>query len=198
MELLKKRYCREEVEGLLNASGAEFSNRLEYQKQIIAELSEKNADLQRQLDFYLGKDDLIAAAIKTATQKSQETQKEVDVLYQIECERLQNFCDKLKAFCDKNLKFSQNAGKVKDINDKMQCVLSSDISCAEKINQAESVLDNRAIEKQKSIEIFNPQKIINEYIACSSGGGFDMDEILNPKDVNLEEVCNQMGLTKRK
>ena len=46
----------------------------------------------------------------------------------------------------------------------------------------------------KPSKVFNPQSKINEYIAATSDSGFNLDEVMNPGDLKLEDLCKELGL----
>ena len=50
------------------------------------------------------------------------------------------------------------------------------------------------LSKQK--ERFNPKKKIDEYIAATteSTNGFNLDDVLNPGELQLEDLCKELGL----
>ena len=41
---------------------------------------------------------------------------------------------------------------------------------------------------------FNPKEIINDYVAATGDNGFDLDEVLNPGELQLEDLCKELGL----
>jgi hypothetical protein len=43
-------------------------------------------------------------------------------------------------------------------------------------------------------EKFDPKSKINEYIAATSDSGFNLDEVMNPGDLKLEDLCKELGL----
>jgi hypothetical protein len=43
-------------------------------------------------------------------------------------------------------------------------------------------------------EKVSPKKMISDYISSNSENGFNMDEVLNPGDLELEELCKELGL----
>ena len=41
---------------------------------------------------------------------------------------------------------------------------------------------------------FNPKSKIKDYIVATNDGGFDMNEVLNPGVLKLEDLCKELGL----
>ena len=46
----------------------------------------------------------------------------------------------------------------------------------------------------KSKTKFQPKNKIRDYIAATENDGFNMDEVLNPGDLQLEDLCKELGL----
>ena len=45
---------------------------------------------------------------------------------------------------------------------------------------------------------FNPKKKIVDYIAATGDNGFNLDEVLNPGELELEDLCKELGLMQEK
>ena len=59
----------------------------------------------------------------------------------------------------------------------------------EEIEQIETDKKSKKVKK----ESFNPKAKIGEYIASTSDG-FNMEEVLNPGELALEDICKELGL----
>ena len=46
--------------------------------------------------------------------------------------------------------------------------------------------------------MFNPKKKIVDYIASTGDNGFNLDEVLNPGELQLEDLCKELGLMQEK
>ena len=44
---------------------------------------------------------------------------------------------------------------------------------------------------------FNPKSKIQDYIAATGDGTFNMNEVLNPGELELEELCKELGLIEK-
>ena len=42
--------------------------------------------------------------------------------------------------------------------------------------------------------VFNPKSKIADYIVATDGSGFNMDEVLKPGELKLEDLCKELGL----
>ena len=43
-------------------------------------------------------------------------------------------------------------------------------------------------------EKFDPKSKIRDYIAATGDNGFNLDEVLNPGELQLEDLCKELGL----
>ena len=51
--------------------------------------------------------------------------------------------------------------------------------------------------KNSSVD-FNPKAKIDESLAATSDNGFNLDEVLNPGTLHLEDLCKELGLLDEK
>lgn len=209
MRLEKRFYNRLEVERLLNDYISAY-------ERVIAELKQKNAELVREADksqrkiyYYESKEGVITASIKNATEKAEEIIKQAESVYELSVKNLETFQAELDGFIKKHLKSvsEKNLKEVIRVRDGVSEALSLNGSSEDKIKTARRVLTKKG-EKPETVkktqkkdekeETFNPEQIIKDYIAITKEERFDMDEIINPKGIDLEEICKEMGLNGRK
>ena len=60
-----------------------------------------------------------------------------------------------------------------------------------KVEELDSVL---AVNGKKKDKKFNPKAVISDYIVATENNGFNMDEVLNPGELRLEDLCKELGL----
>ena len=66
------------------------------------------------------------------------------------------------------------------------------------LNEAIDAIEN--LEKEfsdnnsKNNKVFAPKEKIQDYIASTSDSGFNLDEVLNPGELELEDLCKELGL----
>ena len=65
---------------------------------------------------------------------------------------------------------------------------TSEYNKKEVIDTLENDLDN-AIGND-----FNPRKIMDNYVASVSENGFNLQDVLNPGELELEDICKELGL----
>ena len=48
---------------------------------------------------------------------------------------------------------------------------------------------------KKGKDTFNPKSKIQDYITAKTDNGFNLDDVLNPGALRLEDLCKELGLT---
>ena len=76
-----------------------------------------------------------------------------------------------------------------ETKNKIDRIISSDKGI-KRVKEIKETLDST----NKPSKVFNPQSKINEYIAATSDSGFNLDEVMNPGDLKLEDLCKELGL----
>ena len=57
-----------------------------------------------------------------------------------------------------------------------------------------SSLDNELSKNMIKVGLKVPDKSIQDYIASTGDNGFNLDEVLNPGELKLEDLCKELGL----
>ena len=137
-------------------------------------------------NFALRKDNIV---------KSVVDEEKVDILYQLEVERLKNFVDKWNGYF-KELKEKYPlypvAKKAIDIKDTLINKSCDNCKAKEIINEIDKKLTTSKKSNLKTK--FDPKSKIKDYIAATSDNGFNMEEVLNPGALKLEDICKELGL----
>jgi hypothetical protein len=55
-------------------------------------------------------------------------------------------------------------------------------------------LDKKLEGKVNDNKIFDPEKRIADYVSATSENGFNLEEVLNPGELHLEDLCKELGL----
>ena len=193
MELEKKKYKRADVEAMLAAYSAEYEQRLAEQREIIANLSKEKAYLLVELEKLSEKEKLISATLLRAESTAQELKEQAELQYSLEIERLNRFSVAWDAYFEKIKEKYPESSAVKraiKIKDKAKSV---DKNRAKKaINELDAMLG------KDSSANFNPKSKICDYIASTSESGFNLNEVLNPGNIKLEDICKELGLIEEK
>lgn len=195
MELVKRKYARAEVEEMLTAVKREYEEKLSDEKARIFELMKENSACRVELDSYIKKDRQISAALKHAEEYSAELERKADMRYELAVETVSSFLSKWNAYFDhlkeKYPMYPVVAEAVK-LKDKIVKIVGK--------NDAETVIytADKSLSGLKNAKnaAFNPKEKIADYIAATSddNNGFNMDEVLNPGALRLEDLCKELGL----
>ena len=192
MELDKKKYKREEVLELLKEFEGNYKIRLAEQLNRIKELSALNEDLLAQLSDYKNKEEQISKALIDATEKANELHRQAELSFEAETQRLKNFVERFNGYFSYLTEKYPYYEKVKDASELFENIkktLESGCNTAEKIENIDGDLSR--ISKG---QVFSPKAKIAEYIAATESNGFNMEEVLNPGKLELEDLCKEMGL----
>lgn len=205
MELDKKRYSQKEVALIFDAYKKEYEKRFFELRARINELINENESLKTKLDKSNDKEALILSVLTRAEKTALDLEKRSQLEYDLELERLKNFSSKWEKFFEeqakkiaksskstktsKNSKTSKTNKKVETVRDYLKSVAPSASS-----KQIISEID-KLIESDKKLHpAFDPKKKVGEYIAATTKNGFNMDEVLNPGELKLEDICKELGL----
>lgn len=191
LELVKKKYAKSEVAEIIKELSDAYEEKLSEQKSRIAELVRENAEFQAELDKFNAQDKRISDSVKRAETYSADVKRKTDMQYSLAVERISVFLNKWNAYFD-HLKEKYP----------MYPVVQNAIKIKEKIGEiignksAETVIYTADAElpEVKTDNSFNPKEKIADYIAATSDNGFNMDEVLNPGALRLEDLCKELGL----
>ncbi|MBO4251448.1 MAG: hypothetical protein J5911_02165 [Clostridia bacterium] len=196
MEFSKRKYARNEVEKIVSEVSRGYEERLAEQKARIAELVRDNSACRAELDSYIGKDKQISDALKNAEAYSDELRRKSDMQYSLAVEKLAAFLVKWQTYFD-HLKEKYP----------MYPIVQEAVTLKEKISEIVGKHDERTVVYLADKEIdgvenfkttFDPKEKIADYIAATSDNGFNMDEVLNPGALRLEDLCKELGLLSEK
>lgn len=199
MELVKRKYAKKEVEQMLNDITREYEEKLSAQKARITELIHENSACRVELDSYIKKDKQISAALKNAEEYSADSDRKTDMRYDLAVETVSSFLLKWNAYFDHLKEKYPMYSVVSDavgLRDKITDIIGKK-SAKTVIFIAEKSLSGLKNTKNSA---FNPKEKIADYIAATEtdSNGFNMDEVLNPGALRLEDLCKELGLLTEK
>lgn len=189
----KKKYKRDEVIEMLRAVTDKFNCRLSELKANVSELKSENDKLKIELGVFKDKNSIIEASIKDAEEKASDTEERAMLRYSLVMESLKKFSEKWNGYFE-YLKAKYPLYPIV----KKSSELKNRISALAKEDNAEksvAELNDRLSEViEEKNRPFNPKEIINDYVAATGDNGFDLDEVLNPGELQLEDLCKELGL----
>lgn len=188
--LRKKKYSQKEFISIIDGIKNEYIARESELKNQIAKLIEDNEYLKDRLRCFEDKEQLILDTVEAVVVRSKNIDEELELRYKSELERLKNFSFKINKFLS-NKSEENNCDMKARKTVKLFCELNyGDVKNTEKINRISEILDN-------NIEGFDPKEKIENYIVATSDNGFNIEEVLNPGQLHLEELCKELGLTEK-
>ncbi len=190
MELKKRKYKRQEVVAILDAYRRQYESVIAEQKDKIIDLAKDKTELSTEVENYKAKEHLITLTLERAEKTAQEIKEQIELEYSLEIERLKNFSQKWDAyFSELKEKYPLYpvTKKALEANEKVKNISKND-NPKTAIEALDKVIGSK--KKQK----FNPKEKIGDYIAATSDNGFNLDEVLNPGKLRLEDICKELGL----
>lgn len=170
----------------------DYEEKLVEQKGRIAELVRENEKYQTELAEYLDKDKEISDALKNAQVYSSEQKRKASEEYALTTGYLKSFIEKWKSYFDMLLEkypmypLVVNAEKLRE---KVSAILNEKSG-----EDAITAVSNELDAISGSAAEFDPKRKIADYIAATDDSGFNMEEVLNPGKLQLEDLCKELGL----
>ena len=190
MELSKRKYKRIEVEQMIGAYKSQYENLILDLRSRISELDKENKALIEENEQNKNREALIIKALERAEESAEQIKEQAQLEYALELQRLSEFVRKWDRFFN-NLKDKYSTCDTA----KKALEIKEEVENASKTSNAKQViekLDGMITERTKD---FNPKSKIKEYIsATTSESGFNLNDVLNPGKLELEDLCKELGL----
>ena len=192
MELKKGRYKKAEVEKMLNENTALYQEKIQQLKGNIVDLAEQNKTLQAELDLLKNNQDLISTTLMSAEKQAQDMESVSEQQYLATLESLYAFSIKWKNYFNylkEKYPFYPAVKQVVSLKEEINKALGYKTN-KEGLNAIKDKFEKTANDSQ----FFDPKAKIQDYIVATSDNGFNLDEVLNPGDLRLEDLCKELGL----
>ncbi len=193
LEFNKKKYTQKEVRDIFLAYKNEYESRFIELSSRISELVSENIRLKAEVEKKDEKESLILSVLKRAEQTALDLEKQANLEYELAFDRLKKFNEKWNSYFEKVKEKYPTSSQVKKaikIKNKVTELSNSKISAKLACNNLELLIDEQESIKKK----FEPKKKLANYISASTNSGFNMDEVLNPGNLELEAICKELGL----
>lgn len=190
MELNKNKYSAKEVEQIVNEEVAKVQKVVQEQKEKISHLLDCNRVLEIDLFTIKSKESLIEKAILDAEKHAQDKKDKTDKEYELTLLKLKNFSKKWDNYFNQlkeKYPLYPFVSEATELCDKINNLIGK-YNKKEVIDTLENDLDN-VIGND-----FNPRKIMDNYVASVSENGFNLQDVLNPGELELEDICKELGL----
>ena len=190
MQLDKKKYSKKEVLLILDAYKREYEKRFLEQRQIISRLNEEIKTLEGKLSEFHEREGLVLSTLLRAEQTADQIKNNANHQYSLEIERLKKFTarwdDYFKKLMEKYPLYPPTKQAV-ELNEMIKS-FSGEVDPKQAIDELEKRLP------QENEGQFEPKAKIRDYIAATSDNGFNLNEVLNPGELKLEDICKELGL----
>ena len=189
----KNKYKLSEVKELLDRNTAEYESKIHEQSTVINELSCENKRLHDELELLKGKEALINSAIKRAEITARKTEEKAALQYALAVDKLKVFLKRWSAYFEalkEKYPLYPAAIEAAELKAKLEVILGK-AEPVRAIAAADKLLPQNNSDLTK---IFDPKAKISEYVAATGDGGFNLDEVLNPGNLELEDLCKELGL----
>ena len=191
MELQKRKYKKNEVSAILKVYQRQYEENIAELKKQILDLAKRNTELLEEVERVRSRESLVYKTLERAEITSQEIEKNAKMQYALEIERLKRFSEKWDDFfksLEEDYPHDKTAKKAVKINQKIKD--SVDDNPQDFIEEIDKFISGE--------KTFNPKKKIVDYIAATGDNGFNLDEVLNPGKLELEDLCKELGLMQEK
>ena len=191
MQLTKRKYSIKEVSQILNEQKENYETDLAEQRARINELVKENGELKEQLTKLTENEKLILSVLKRAEQTAINLEQQALLEYEIELERLKHFTEKWSAYFELiQSKYPQSKLIQKAVKIKKKAESSNGESPKSVVLELEQMIEGNI----KNHPVFDPKRKIADYISATSNSGFNLNDVLNPGDIELEDICRELGL----
>lgn len=191
MELTKKKYAQNEVVDILKAYKGEYEKKLAEQRDIIFRLNEEIKQLKAEAEGLSEKKEVIVATLLRAEQTAMDLKEKAELQYKLELERVKKFSARWNGYFEELKEKYPAYTPIKKALDLKARI--DKISDGENPKEVISRLEP-AIPKEVGAGVFNPKRKIRDYIAATGDNGFNLDDVLNPGELQLEDICKELGL----
>ena len=188
MELDRKKYKAEEVQSLLDELKTEYNGKLAERNEEIFELNGKLKRMRAELESFKNRDSLISSSLQEQAEKIRETER---LQYELALARLNDFQLKWESYFEylfEKYPYYKITEQTLNIAVRLKQVLGSGEAAIEKLGKLDDL-----IERETAAAQFNPKEKIERYIE-NDVNGFNLEEVLNPGELQLEDLCRELGL----
>ena len=191
MELDRKKYKAEEVQSLLDELKTEYNGKLAERNEEIFELNGKLKRMRAELESFKNRDSLISSSLQAAEEQAEKIRETERLQYELALARLNDFQLKWESYFEylfEKYPYYKITEQTLNIAVKPKQVLGSGEAAIEKLGKLDDL-----IERETAATQFNPKEKIERYIE-NDVNGFNLEEVMNPGELQLENLCRELGL----
>ena len=194
MELVKGKYKKAEVEQLLEENALIYKEKIQELQGKVAEMSSENKALIGEVNALKNKEELVLQTLTSVEKNAREKDKEISLSYSSCMNTLKGFSIKWSEYFNyifEKYPYYPALKQASDLKNELNKLLDG-----KKDNKTSIEKLNKSLNKveKSSVSNFSPKDKIQEYIATTSDNGFNLEEVLNPGNLRLEDLCKELGL----
>lgn len=193
MELKKGKYKSAEVEKIIQENSAQYQSKIFELKEKIRELTEDNNKLSAEIQILKNDENSISEALKLVQKEARVNEKKIDMQYLATLQSLKRFASKWRDYFDYLLEKYPYYPAIKQV-DELRKELDDALNKQNSKKSIEKLEKSITKKGNLSDNTFDPKNKIQEFIAATSDNGFNLDEVLNPGELQLEDLCKELGL----
>ena len=191
MELDRKKYKAEEVQSLLDELKTEYNGKLAERNEEIFELNGKLKRMRAELESFKNRDSLISSSLQAAEEQAEKIRETERLQYELALARLNDFQLKWESYFEylfEKYPYYKITEQTLNIAVRLKQVLGSGEAAVSRSMRSSSLPSFSMAAAQ-----FNPKEKIERYIE-NDVNGFNLEEVLNPGELQLEDLCRELGL----
>ena len=195
LELNKRKYRNKEVQEIVDTIENKYEIELSSKQTTINELTEINKKLLQEISFLKDRENLALETLKSAQEKADEIKEKSEISYELALRKLDLFVKRWEEYFNR---LSEKYPYYPEVQDAVQLKDKVAILIRDKEDYAIEKVDTLLKEKEdlkKGKDTFNPKSKIQDYITAKTDNGFNLDDVLNPGALRLEDLCKELGLT---
>ena len=185
MELTKTKYKKAEVQAIIDQLKTEYEEKLSERRTAEVALDKVIEKLKNELEVYKNRDALEKTILSSAEKKAEEIRETAERKYAVEIEYLKAFNSKWRKYfryLAETYPYYKSAEEAVKISKVLAEVLGKKISNKQKIETLNA-------------QVKDVQKTSLDPLAITvSESGFDLNDVLNPGELDLEDLCKELGV----
>ncbi len=196
MKINKIKYNKEEVLDLMDEQKNDYEIIIGEQKSVIQRLKADIRKLSAELESYKNRENLIMLTLRSSEEKAEEIRRQSELEYAAELRRMSELKARwngLFAGIEKKFPHHFAVRKSETLLKRIDEILGGNGTAKEKFNGLSDALKGYSAP-------FDPKEKVERYLdgveeetACT----IDLNEVLNPGELDLEELCKEMGLMEK-
>lgn len=195
LELNKRKYRNKEVEEIIDTIEKKYEIELSSKQTTINELAEINKNLLQELNVLKERENLALETLKNAQQKADEIKEKSELSYELAIRKLDMFVKRWEEYFNRlseKYPYYPEVQNAVELKDKVAMLIRGKEDSS--IEKADALLKEKE-DLKKDQTSFDPKSKIQDYITATTNDGFNLDDVLNPGALKLEDLCKELGLT---